>query len=231
MNTTPASKMEIHGLNAWFGKTHAVKNISLSVKPSTVLAIIGPSGCGKSTFVRCIKPHARAPPRARDRRARSFSTAKTFTRARSTRCTCGGRVGMVFQRPNVFPTLSIRENVLAGLKLNRVRADYEAVVERPRCSRPALWDEVKDRLRSERDRAVGWSAAAPLHRARALAVEPEVLLMDEPASATRDPIATAKIEELIDDLKERYTIIIVTHSMQQATRGLRHDRVLLHGAS
>jgi phosphate transport system ATP-binding protein len=125
------------------------------------------------------------------------------------------RVGMVFQRPNVFPTMSIRENVTAGLRLNRVRTDYKAIVEKT-LRQTALWDEVKDRLDESGMRLSGGQQQR-LCIARALAVEPEVVLMDEPASAL-DPIATAKIEELIDELKEQYTIVIVTHNMQQAIR-------------
>jgi len=136
------------------------------------------------------------------------------------------RVGMVFQRPNVFPTLSIRENVLAGLRLNRVRVDYDEVVERT-LRHTALWDEVKDRL-DESGLKLSGGQQQRLCIARALAVEPEVLLMDEPASAL-DPIATARIEELIDELKTQYTIIIVTHNMQQAIRVSDHTAFLYLG--
>ena len=205
-------KLEVQGLNAWFGGTRAVKDISLSVAPRSVLAIIGPSGCGKSTFVRCLNrmheltPGARSEGRVLLDGEDVYLVDPVYLRR---------RVGMVFQRPNVFPTMSVRENVLAGLRLNRVRADYEAILERT-LRQTALWDEVKDRLD---DSAVGLSGGQQqrLCIARALAVEPEVLLMDEPASAL-DPIATAKIEELIDELKELYTIVIVTHNMQQAIR-------------
>ena len=177
-----------------------------------MLAIIGPSGCGKSTFVRCLNrmheltPGARSEGRVLLDGEDVYQVDPVYLRR---------RVGMVFQRPNVFPTMSIRENVVAGLRLNRVRADYEAILERT-LRQTALWDEVKDRLD---DSAVGLSGGQQqrLCIARALAVEPEVLLMDEPASAL-DPIATAKIEELIDELKEQYTIVIVTHNMQQAIR-------------
>ena len=212
VETSERPKLEVKGLNAWFGAVHAVKNISLAVEPRSVLAIIGPSGCGKSTFVRCLNrmheltPGARSEGRVLVDGEDVYQVDPVYLRR---------RVGMVFQRPNVFPTMSVRENVVAGLRLNRVRADYEAILERT-LRQTALWDEVKDRLD---DSAVGLSGGQQqrLCIARALAVEPEVLLMDEPASAL-DPIATAKIEELIDELKEQYTIVIVTHNMQQAIR-------------
>ena len=212
VESNPRPKLEVQGLNAWFGNTRAVKDISLAVEPRTVLAIIGPSGCGKSTFVRCLNrmheltPGARSEGRVLVDGEDVYQVDPVYLRR---------RVGMVFQRPNVFPTMSVRDNVVAGLRLNRVRADYEAILERT-LKQTALWDEVKDRLD---DSAVGLSGGQQqrLCIARALAVEPEVLLMDEPASAL-DPIATAKIEELIDELKQHYTIVIVTHNMQQAIR-------------
>ena len=205
-------KLEVQHLDAWFGATRAVKDISISVEPRSVLAIIGPSGCGKSTFVRCLNrmheltPGARSEGKVLVDGENVYGVDPVYLRR---------RVGMVFQRPNVFPTMSVRDNVVAGLRLNRVRADYEAIMERT-LRQTALWDEVKDRLD---DSAVGLSGGQQqrLCIARALAVEPEVLLVDEPASAL-DPIATAKIEELIDELKELYTIVIVTHNMQQAIR-------------
>jgi phosphate transport system ATP-binding protein len=206
------AKLEVQSLNAWFGSTRAIKNISLSVEPRSVLAIIGPSGCGKSTFVRCLNrmheltPGARSEGRVLLDGEDVYNVNPVYLRR---------RVGMVFQRPNVFPTMSIRDNVVSGLRLNRVRADYEAIVERT-LKQTALWDEVKDRL-SESAIALSGGQQQRLCIARALAVEPEVLLMDEPASAL-DPIATAKIEELIDELKQQYTIVIITHTMQQAIR-------------
>ncbi len=208
------SKIEVRNLNAWFGATQAVRDVTLSVNSNSVVAVIGPSGCGKSTFLRCLNrmheltPGARADGRilidGRDLYARDVDPVLLRR-----------RVGMVFQRPNPFPTMNIFDNVAAGLKLNRMKVDHTETVER--CLRQAaLWDEVKDRLRSP---AVALSGGQQqrLCIARALAVDPEVLLMDEPASAL-DPIATAKIEELVHELKERYTIAIVTHNMQQAAR-------------
>jgi len=206
------SKLEVQSLNAWFGATRAVKDISLAVQAHSVLAIIGPSGCGKSTFVRCLNRMHELTPGARSEGRVLVDGEDVY---RTDPVHLRRRVGMVFQRPNVFPTMSVRDNVTAGLRLNRVRADYEAILERT-LRQTALWDEVKDRLD---DSAVGLSGGQQqrLCIARALAVEPEVLLMDEPASAL-DPIATAKIEELIDELKDSYTIVIVTHNMQQAIR-------------
>ena len=212
VESNPRPKLEVQGLNAWFGNTRAVKDISLAVEPRTVLAIIGPSGCGKSTFVRCLNrmheltPGARSEGRVLVDGEDVYQVDPVYLRR---------RVGMVFQRPNVFPTMSVRDNVVAGLRLNRVRADYEAILERT-LKQTALWDEVKDRLD---DSAVGLSGGQQqrLCIARALAVEPDVLLMDEPASAL-DPASTLRIEELVTELKDRYTVVIVTHNMQQAAR-------------
>jgi phosphate transport system ATP-binding protein len=205
-------KLEVRNLNAWFGTTRAIKDISLSVEARQVLAIIGPSGCGKSTFVRCLNRMHELTPGARSDGQVVLDGEDVYA---VDPVQLRRRVGMVFQRPNVFPTMSIRDNVVAGLRLNRVRADYEAVVEKT-LRQTALWDEVKDRL-GDSGMQLSGGQQQRLCIARALAVEPEVLLMDEPASAL-DPIATAKIEELIDELKEQYTIVIVTHNMQQAIR-------------
>ena len=216
-------KLEVQHLDAWFGATRAVKDISISVEPRSVLAIIGPSGCGKSTFVRCLNrmheltPGARSEGKVLVDGEDVYGVDPVYLRR---------RVGMVFQRPNVFPTMSVRDNVVAGLRLNRVRADYEAIMERT-LRQTALWDEVKDRLD---DSAVGLSGGQQqrLCIARALAVEPEVLLMDEPASAL-DPTATARIEELILALKSDYTIVVVTHNMQQAARVSDYTGFMLLG--
>ncbi len=207
-------KIEVRGLNAWFKATHALKDVSLSVPGNTVLAIIGPSGCGKSTFVRCINRMHELIPGARqsgnvlvdgqDLHARGVDPVSLRR-----------RVGMVFQRPNPFPTMSVFDNVISGLRLNGVRGNYAELAEKS-LRHAALWDEVKDRLK---DSALSLSGGQQqrLCIARALAIGPEVLLMDEPASAL-DPIATAKIEELIHELRESLTIVIVTHNMQQAAR-------------
>jgi phosphate transport system ATP-binding protein len=208
------AKLAIEHLDAWFGAMHAIRDISVDVPANTVLAIIGPSGCGKSTFVRCLNRMHELTPGARSEGTVLLDGENVYS-GDVDPVYLRRRVGMVFQRPNVFPTMSIRDNVLAGLRLNGVRGDHDEVVERT-LRQTALWDEVKDRLDGS---AVALSGGQQqrLCIARALAVDPEVLLMDEPASAL-DPIATTRIEELIDELKARYTIVIVTHNMQQAIR-------------
>jgi phosphate transport system ATP-binding protein len=211
--TAPA-KLRVEGLQAWFGQNHVVRNVTLEVPAYSVLAVIGPSGCGKSTFIRCLNRMHELVPGARSEGGVYLDGEDLYGRGVDP-VHLRRRVGMVFQRPNPFPTMSIRDNVAAGLRLNGVRADVDAVVER--CLRhAALWDEVKDRLAAAATSLSGGQQQR-LCIARALAVAPEVLLMDEPASAL-DPIATAKIEELMHELKERYTIVIVTHNMQQAAR-------------
>jgi len=212
--TELAPKVEVQDLNVYFRKNHAIRHVSLKVQPRTVMAVIGPSGCGKSTFVRALN-------RMHDLVAGARVEGKVYVDGKDLYAKAidpvllRRRVGMVFQRPNPFPTMSIFENVAAGLTLNGMGGNHREIVER--CLRQAaLWDEVKDRLKHAGTSLSGGQQQR-LCIARALAVEPEVLLMDEPASAL-DPIATAKIEELIHELKEKYTIIIVTHSMQQAAR-------------
>ena len=207
-------KIEVQNLNAWFRNNHALRGVSLSVPANTVLAIIGPSGCGKSTFVRCINRMHELVPGAhqsghilvdgQDLHGRGVDPVHLRR-----------RVGMVFQRANPFPTMSIVDNVVAGLKLNGIGGNHAELAEQS-LQQAALWDEVKDRLHQSALSLSGGQQQR-LCIARALAVGPEVMLMDEPASAL-DPIATAKIEELIRELRERLTIVIVTHNMQQAAR-------------
>jgi phosphate transport system ATP-binding protein len=202
-------------LQAFFGDAQVLKGVSLSILEHKVTAIIGPSGCGKSTFIRCLNrmhevvPHATVKGRVLLDDLDVYSSGMDPVRVRR-------RVGMVFQKPNPFPTMSIRDNVLAGLRLNGLKvADPESRVERA-LNQVALWDEVKDGL----DRAGTSLSGGQQQRlciARSLAMEPEVLLMDEPCSAL-DPIATARVEELIHELRREYTIVIVTHNMQQAAR-------------
>jgi len=212
--TTPAAKMEALDLQAWFGKTHVLRDVSMAIPPLSVTAVIGPSGCGKSTFLRCLNRMHELTPGAFIEGAIKLDGEDLHRRGVDP-VFLRRRVGMVFQRPNPFPTMSIQDNVSAGLRLNGIGGDHAAIVER--CLRgAALWDEVKDRLRASALSLSGGQQQR-LCIARALAVEPEVLLMDEPASAL-DPIATAKIEDLIHELKARYTIVIVTHNMQQAAR-------------
>jgi phosphate transport system ATP-binding protein len=208
-------KMVAEDVRAWFGTTEAVRGISLQIQERAVTAIIGPSGCGKSTFLRCMNrmhevvPDARVEGRIRLDGFDIYDSRVNPVRLRR-------RVGMVFQKPNPFPTMTIRENVLAGLRLQSVKVqNADDVVERA-LRRAALWDEVKDVL-SRPGASLSGGQQQRLCIARALALEPEVLLMDEPASAL-DPIATQKIEELIYELKKNYTIVIVTHNMQQAAR-------------
>jgi phosphate transport system ATP-binding protein len=207
-------RIEVQSLNAWFGASHALRGVSLSVQPNTVMAIIGPSGCGKSTFVRCINRMHELIPGARQA-GHVLLDGKDLHAAGVDPVDLRRRVGMVFQRPNPFPTMSIFQNVAAGLSLNGIKGNHAELVEKS-LRRAALWDEVKDRLDAS---AMGLSGGQQqrLCIARALAVEPDVLLMDEPASAL-DPIATARVEELIHELQVALTVVIVTHNMQQAAR-------------
>ncbi len=209
--------IEVRGLRAWFGATEALHGISVQMQPNTVTAIIGPSGCGKSTFVRCINRMHETIPGARVEGTVLIGNTDVYgngTPAVEVR----RRVGMVFQKPNPFPTMTIYDNVAAGLKLNgfRNRRELDETVERS-LRMAALWDEVKDGLKKQSGASLSGGQQQRLCIARALAVQPEVLLMDEPASAL-DPISTAKIEDLIYQLKERFTVVIVTHNMQQAAR-------------
>ena len=209
------AKIEVRNLDAYFGATHAIKKVSLDIPERSVYAIIGPSGCGKSTFLRCLNRMHELVPGARAEGEVMLDGRNLLGNAMNP-VVLRRRVGMVFQRPNPFPTMSVFDNVAAGLKLNGLaNGDLAQRVERA-LARAALWDEVKDRLGASALSLSGGQQQR-LCIARALAVEPEVLLMDEPASAL-DPIATSKIEDLIHDLKARYTIVLVTHSMQQAAR-------------
>jgi phosphate transport system ATP-binding protein len=207
-------KIVVQNLNAWFRETHALRGVSLHVPEHTVLAIIGPSGCGKSTFVRCVNRMHELIPGARQS-GRVLVDGQDLHARGVDPVDLRRRVGMVFQRPNPFPTMSIYDNVIAGVKLNGIHGDHREMAERS-LRQSALWDEVKDRLHTSALSLSGGQQQR-LCIARALAIGPEVLLMDEPASAL-DPIATAKIEELIRELREQLTIVIVTHNLQQAAR-------------
>jgi phosphate transport system ATP-binding protein len=207
-------KIDVQDLNAWFKDTHALRGVTLAVPQNTVLAIIGPSGCGKSTFVRCINRMHELVPGSRQT-GRVLVDGHDLHGRSVDPVDLRRRVGMVFQRPNPFPTMSIAENVAAGLRLNGIPGDHDDLVEQS-LRKAALWEEVKDRLHHGATSLSGGQQQR-LCIARSLAIGPEVLLMDEPASAL-DPIATAKIEELIRELREQLTIVIVTHNMQQAAR-------------
>ena len=220
---TPASepppevveKMRAEALRAWFGGSLALKGITIPIVARKVTAIIGPSGCGKSTFVRCLNRMHEVVPGARVEGKVLLDGKDIYGRGINP-VRVRRHVGMVFQKPNPFPTMTIRENVLAGLRLNGMKvSDPNAVVEKA-LVQAALFDEVKDTL-DRSGTSLSGGQQQRLCIARALALEPEVLLMDEPCSAL-DPIATARVEELIHELQERYTIVIVTHNMQQAAR-------------
>jgi phosphate transport system ATP-binding protein len=209
-------KIRTERLNAWYYSTHAVKDVSLPIKRNQVTAIIGPSGCGKSTLIRCMNRMHELVAGARVS-GHVYLDGVDIYEPEVDPVQVRRRVGMVFQKPNPFPTMSIYDNVAAGLKLNGVKdRDFldKRVEEALRMA--ALWDEVKDRLHIS-GASLSGGQQQRLCIARALAVEPEVLLMDEPASAL-DPVAAAKIEELITKLKEHLTIVVVTHNMQQAAR-------------
>ena len=219
--------IDVRGLKAWFGSAEALHGIDMEMGANHVTAIIGPSGCGKSTFIRCLNrmhetiPGTRVEGRVRLGEVDVYDGVPAVEVRR--------RVGMVFQKPNPFPTMSIYDNVAAGLKLNGVRnrRRLDETVERS-LRMAALWDEVKDSLRKKSGASLSGGQQQRLCIARALAVEPEVLLMDEPASAL-DPISTSKIEELIFELKRDYTVVIVTHNMQQAARVAEFTAFFLMG--
>ncbi len=207
--------IEVRNLKASFSGMEALHGINMSIGANQVTAIIGPSGCGKSTYVRCLNRMHETIPGATVDGEVIVGDTDVF---KATAVDIRRRIGMVFQKPNPFPSMSIYDNVAAGLKLNGVRnhAKLDEIVERS-LRQAALWEEVKDALKKKSGASLSGGQQQRLCIARALAVEPEVLLMDEPASAL-DPISTGKIEELIDELKKNYTIVIVTHNMQQAAR-------------
>jgi len=202
-------------LGASFPDTVALKGITMPVVEHRVTAVIGPSGCGKSTFIRCLNRMHEVVPGATTS-GDVLLDGKTIYGSAVDPVGIRRKVGMVFQKPNPFPEMSVRDNVLAGLRLNGIRAQSPDAVVEAALTQAAMWDEMKDSL----DKPGGSLSGGQQQRlciARCLALEPEVILMDEPCSSL-DPIATARIEELIHDLRERYTIVIVTHSMQQAAR-------------
>ena len=218
--------VNVKGLHAYYGDNEAVKGIDIDFPPNEVTAIIGPSGCGKSTMVRCINRMHEEIPGAR---ATGSVTLDDFDVYGPSVNVTGVRrmIGMVFQKPNPFPTMSIFDNVAAGLRLTGTKRDNLRETVHRSLRAVGLWGEVKNRLNEP---GIGLSGGQQqrLCIARTIAVEPEVILMDEPCSAL-DPIATLKVEELIDELKDRYTIVIVTHNMQQAARVANSTVFMLDG--
>jgi phosphate transport system ATP-binding protein len=217
----------VEDLNAWYGSTHTLHAINLHIPANHATALIGPSGCGKSTFVRCLNRMHETNPIARATGVVKMGEVDIYRDASPVEIR--RRVGMVFQRPNPFPTMSIYDNVASGLKLNgfRNRRVLDETVERS-LKQSALWDEVKDDLKKKSGASLSGGQQQRMCIARALAVDPEVLLMDEPASAL-DPVSTSKIEDLIFQLKSQYTIVIVTHNMQQAARVAENTGFFLNG--
>ena len=219
--------IQVEHLNAWYGTTHTLQDINLHIPANHATALIGPSGCGKSTFVRCLNRMHETNPIARATGTVKMGDVDIYADASPVEIR--RRVGMVFQRPNPFPTMSIYDNVVSGLKLNgfRNKKILDETAERSLKS-AALWDEVKDDWRKKSGASLSGGQQQRMCIARALAVDPEVLLMDEPASAL-DPVSTSKIEDLIFQLKSQYTIVIVTHNMQQAARVAENTGFFLNG--
>jgi phosphate transport system ATP-binding protein len=217
----------VEHLNAWYGTTHTLQDINLHIPANHATALIGPSGCGKSTFVRCLNRMHETNPIARATGTVKMGDLDIYKDVSPVEIR--RRVGMVFQRPNPFPTMSIYDNVVSGLKLNgfRNRKVLDETCERS-LRAAALWDEVKDDLKKKSGASLSGGQQQRMCIARAIAVDPEVLLMDEPASAL-DPVSTSKIEDLIFQLKTQYTIVIVTHNMQQAARVAENTGFFLNG--
>jgi phosphate transport system ATP-binding protein len=219
--------IQVDQLNAWYGKGQALFDINLKVAANRATALIGPSGCGKSTFIRCINRMHETIPEARVEGRIQIGEIDAYNGTSPTQLR--RRVGMVFQKANPFPTMSIYDNVASGLKLNgfRDRRKLDDIVQHS-LEVSALWDEVKDNVHKKSGASLSGGQQQRLCIARALAVDPEVLLMDEPASAL-DPVSTSKIEDLIFQLKSQYTIVIVTHNMQQAARVAENTGFFLSG--
>ena len=225
--SSDAIGMRVEGLAAYYGSHRAIEDIDLIIEPGAITAIIGPSGCGKSTLIRCLNrihevvPHARAEGRVLLGTEDIYDKSVDAVAVRR-------RIGMVFQKPNPFPMMSVYDNVAAGLRLNGLarKVTLDEVVERS-LRQAALWDEVKDKLKVS-GASLSGGQQQRLCIARSIAVAPDVLLMDEPCSAL-DPIATYRIEELLVELKQKYTIAIVTHNMQQASRISDNTAFMLAG--
>jgi phosphate transport system ATP-binding protein len=218
--------IRVKDLRAFYGKQEAVKGVEIEFPPNEVTAIIGPSGCGKSTMVRCINRMHEEIPGARAEGSVTLDDLDVY--GADVDVTSVRRlIGMVFQKPNPFPTMSIFDNVAAGLKLTGTKSENLRETVHRSLRAVGLWGEVKNRL-GEPGMGLSGGQQQRLCIARTIAVEPEVILMDEPCSAL-DPVATLKVEELIDELKERYTIVIVTHNMQQAARVSKSTVFMLDG--
>ena len=221
------NKITVENLNAWFGEKHVLKNININIRENSITAIIGPSGCGKSTFIRCLNRMHEVVPGAKVSGKILVDDDDIYDNDVDP-VDIRRRIGMVFQKPNPFPTMSICDNVVAGLKLGGVK-DKKILdnVAQESLNKAALWDEVKNDL-NKSGASLSGGQQQRLCIARALAVEPEVILFDEPCSAL-DPISTSKIEDLMIELKEKYTIVIVTHNMQQAARVSDYTAFFLYG--
>ncbi len=221
------NKITVENLNAVFGKKEVLHNINLDIQENRITAIIGPSGCGKSTFIRCINRMHEVVHGAKVS-GKVLVDGKNIYQSDIDPVDIRRRIGMVFQKPNPFPTMSIRDNVVAGLKLGGVKDKkiLDMTVEES-LKKAALWDEVKNDL-NKSGVSLSGGQQQRLCIARALAVEPEVILFDEPCSAL-DPISTSKIEDLMTELKEKYTLVIVTHNMQQAARVSDYTAFFLYG--
>ena len=210
-------RLEADGLTAYFAASAAIRNVSIPLRDREVTAIIGPSGCGKSTFLRCLNRLHETIPLARAEGKVLFDERDIYAKGVNP-IEVRKHIGMVFQKPTPFPTMSIRDNVAAGLRVLKKRpnrSQTDEIVERA-LTRAALWDEVKDRLK-ESAVALSGGQQQRVCIARALATDPEVLLLDEP-TASLDPISSQKVEELVYELRKDMTIVIVTHNMQQAAR-------------
>jgi phosphate transport system ATP-binding protein len=219
--------MEVQNLSAWYGAMQAIRNVSLPIRPKSITAIIGPSGCGKSTLIRCCNRMHEVVHGARVAGKVLLDESDIYAPGVDP-VLVRRMIGMVFQKPNPFPMMSVYDNVIAGYKLGKAasKSDMDAIVERS-LTHAALWDEVKDKLHQS-GASLSGGQQQRLCIARTLAVEPEVVLMDEPCSAL-DPIATLKIEDLMQNLRDQYTIVIVTHNMQQAARVSDQTAYMLAG--
>ena len=226
MPTPVQMKMSASAVNFFYGKFQALHNVSLGVRPNRITALIGPSGCGKSTFLRCLNRMNDLIEGARIEGTVTLDGVDIYT-PQVDPVALRKEVGMVFQKPNPFP-MSVFDNVAYGPRIHGVKkkSDLEAIVERS-LTQAALWDDVKDKL-NQNGNALSGGQQQRLCIARTLAVDPEVILMDEPCSAL-DPIATRKIEDLMQELREKYTIVIVTHNMQQAQRASDYTAFFMQG--